>query len=323
MADQRKTKGRGHPPRHIIDVLFTCLWFGVLQARSGLDSPDDIEEHLEPRLVQRGNDGKKRTGKWAMYPAGRRVPQAPTISVAEGRYPGTERFIDSPMRALLRDEPVSVDWVREQLLTLPSPVDDLLWKPLAHGGSRRLMHAFDEERAEALVQLGGFSALEAAVLLMKLAELISSPALRKLARETAIRIHPSLRESTELWPAIESVLVAIDISFPNWVFLRGDLRCDVLEFTYVRRAEDATGPCEMLAADALASTVFELNREALERLIQAPGNPLVLTHMLSELLPEQRVGRVDAAVLTAFEAKRIDAPSLPAREDDPTAPPLE
>jgi hypothetical protein len=172
--------------------------------------------------------------------------------------------------------------VRQQLLALPPPVVDLLWEPPRQAGtSPRLLRPFDEERADSLVRLGGFCALEAAVLLMRWGELISSPELRRLARETGIRIHPSLRDSQEIWPAIDSVRVAIDINFPNWVFLRSDLRCEVLEFTYVRRGDDPFGAGEMEAAEALANTVFDSNREALESRISEPGDPPVL---MSELL---------------------------------------
>ncbi|MFG6442198.1 hypothetical protein [Roseateles sp. LKC17W] len=285
MTDQASTRGRGRPPRHIIDVLFTHLWLGAIKARTGLSTPDAVEEHLEPRLVQRSKDGTKRTRKWALYEAGQRVPQGPTISVAEARYPGTARFINSPMRELLRGDMVSARWVREQLLSLPAPVVDLLWEPQpAHSGPPRLMRPFDQERADALVRLGGFAALEAAVLLMKWAELISSPALRKLARETSIRIQPSLRDSLELWPAIDPVLVAVDISFPNWVFLRPDLRCEVLQFTYVRQDDDPFGPCEVDAPETLARALFERNREALESRIQNPACPPVLVSELLDLL---------------------------------------
>lgn len=292
MTDQARTRGRGRPPRHIIDVLFTHLWLGAIKARTGLSLPDAIEEHLEPRLVQRSKDGTKRTRKWALYEAGQRVPQGPTISVAEARYPGTARFINSPMRALLREDLVSARWVREQLLSLPAPVVDLLSEPRpANRGLPRLMRPFDQERADALVRQGGFAALEAAVLLMKWAELISSPALRKLARETSIRIHPSLRDSLELWPAIDSVLVAVDISFPSWAFLRPDLRCEVLQFTYVRRGDDPFGPCEIDAAETLVRAIFDRNREALEPCIQNPdGPPVVMGELLNRLSrPERRV----------------------------------
>jgi len=281
----KQQRRRGRPQRDIIDVMFTQLWLGVIKARSGLASAGEIEEHLEPRLVQRRKDGVARVRKWDGYDAGRRVPQPASVAVAESRYPGTARYIDSPLRTLLRGDQVSLGWVRQQLLALPEPLVDLLWEPQGFTCTLpRLLRSFDDQRADDLVRLGGFWALEAAVLLMKWGELISSHELRCLARQTQIRIHPSLRATPELRPAIEAVLVAIDIKFPNWVFLRSDLRCEVLEFTYTRRGDAPIGACEIESAPALAHVVFDQNQEVLARRIAEPGSRPVLLSELLELL---------------------------------------
>lgn len=285
MATPVSKRPRGHPRRHPVDVLFGRLWLGVIKFWSGLSSADALEKHLEPRLARRRKEGTTRTRKYYGYDIGRRVPERRSIDLAEAHYPGTARYFDSPLRTLLRGDPVSLRWVRQQLLALPPPVVDLLWGPPRQAGTPlRLLRPFDEERAGSLVRLGGFCALEAAVLLMKWGELISSPALRRLARETCIRIHPSLRDSQEIWPAIDSVLTAIDINFPNWLFLRSDLRCDVLEFTFVRRGGAPFDSGEMEATEALAHTVFDSNREALEAHILKVSNRPVLVSELLELL---------------------------------------
>jgi len=276
---------RGHPSRHPVDVFFGRLWLGVVKFRSGLASSDALEKHLEPGLARRRKEGTTRTRKYYGYEIGRRVPERRSIDLADAHYPGTARFFDSPLRTLLRGDPVSLGWVRQQLLALPPPVVDLLWEPQGEAGTRsRLLRPFDEKRADSLAQIAGFCSLEAAALLMKLGELISSPALRGLARETCIRIHPSLRDSQETWPAIDSVLVAIDINFPNWVFLRPDLRCDVLEFTFVRRGEDPFCAAEMRAAESLARTIMNSNRNMLETRLSEPGNlPVLVSELLERL----------------------------------------
>ncbi len=233
------SRRRGRPPRNPVDLLFTGLWFSATKARSGLPSAYAIELSLESGRVRRVTAGVIRPRKWDTYAASERVPSRNSLTLAEARYPGTARIFDSPVRKLLRGDPVRIDWIYGQLLSLPQEFVELLFLPAINDFPASLLgrelREFNPQQSIGLARLGGLHALEAAVLLMKLGELMPSPDLRRLARESYIRSQPSMRVEFGAAPALEELFDFIDTTFPLWLYRRPDLRWEVVRRTGIRR----------------------------------------------------------------------------------------
>ena len=275
MPAANASRQRGRPPRNPVDLLFTGLWFRATKTKSGLPSAYAIELSLEPGRVQRVKAGVIRPRKWDTYAAIERVPSKESLALAEARYPGTARIFDSPVRKLLRGDPVSVDWIYSQLLSLPEDFVELLFIPahfeLPASRLRRVLRAFKAQQSIELASLGGLHALEAAVLLMKLGELMPSPDLRRLARESYIRSQPSMRVEFELAPALEGLFDFIDTTFPLWLYRRPDLRWEVVRRTSIgRQGMVPLTPDEFIAQEYDPGSIGAMCRIALmERVLEA------------------------------------------------------
>lgn len=279
---------RGRPKRHPIDVLFTQIWFYVVKARSGLPSAYAIELDLEPHIVRRGADRLRRPRKWDGYEAGRRVAsrrpgRVGSIEVAESRFPGTARFLESPLRTLLRKSAVSLRWIDDQLLALPETLVDLLFEPRpASSTLARQLRPFNGVLAWELSVLGGFDGLVASVLLMKRAELIPSPEMRGFAWAAYLKAQPSVLASPEVAPMAAELFLAIDANFPRWLYLRPDQRAEVVLYTNALRGDDGVvDPGQVLAQDHLARSILALDRQLLEHsLVESGKHPVSLTDLL-------------------------------------------
>lgn len=288
MPDSTPPPRRGRPKRHHIDALFAQIWFCAIKARSGLPSAYAIELDLEPHLVHRSPDGQRRPRKWDAYEAGRRVPTRRkdgmgSIEIAEARFPGTVRYLESPLRTLLRKRAVGLPWVDDQLLTLPEPVVNLLFEPQAMSSAlARQLRPFDAVRAQQLALLGGFDGLVAAVLLMKRAELIPSPVMRSLAWDAYLQIQPSVLAQPEVAAMATGLFLAIDAGLPRWLYLRPDRRAEVVLYTNALRDDDGVvDPAQVLAHDHLARAIVALDRQLLERTLQESGKrPVPLTELM-------------------------------------------
>lgn len=224
---------RGRPKRHEVDALFTRLWFDVVKAKSGLPSAYALELTLEPHLVRRGPDGLIRPCKWDAYEDGRRVPtgkagEVNPVDLAEARYRGTAKFFNSPLRALLRDGDVTMDWILTQLQGLPPKLRKLLFEPKVARGLAPKLKSFDRGLAQQLASTGGFDALVASVLLMRRAELIPSAELRRLAWLAYMATQQSVREKPALARVAEDLFGAIDVRFPNWLYVSHDKRTNLM-----------------------------------------------------------------------------------------------
>lgn len=233
MVASNQQRGRGRPKRHEVDVLFTRLWFDVVKAKSRLRSAYAIERMLEPDLVRQGPDGLIRPCKWDGYEAGRRVPtgkpgEISPVDLAEARYPGTAKFFNSPLHTLLRDSTGSMDWILSQLQGLPPKLRRLLFEPKVARGLPPKLKSFDLSLAQQLASVGGFDALVASVLLMRRAELIPSVELRRLAWMAYMATQQSVRVVPALARVADELFTAIDLMFPNWLYVQHDKRTHVV-----------------------------------------------------------------------------------------------
>lgn len=288
MLQSTPPRRRGRPPRHPIDVLFAQLWFFVVKARSGLPSAYAMELSIEPHLTRRGADGLKRPRKWDGYEAGRRVPERKpgkigSIEWAEDRFPGTAKYLESPLRILLREEEVTLRWIDNQLRTLPSNIVELLFEPQpASSGLTSALQAFDLPRAQQLAMGGSFDALVATTLLMKRAELIQSPELRRLAWVTYLLTQSSVAALPGVSEIATELFMEIDIKFPQWLYPRPDHRVEVITYTNAARDESgAVNVKEVLASERLVHAILTLDRQLLEhRLLQASDRPMPLSDLL-------------------------------------------
>lgn len=269
---------RGRPNRHPMDVLFTRLWFFVVKARSGLPSAYAIELELERHLVRQSADGQWRPRKWDAYEAGRRVPsrwrnRTGSIEIAEERFPGTARYLESPLRTLLRKPAVTLRWVDDQLLALPAVLVNLLFEdqPAASTLAPRLRD-FDRVRARQLAALGGFDGLVAAVLLMKRAELVPSPDTRGMAWEAYLQARARVRTWPEVAPVAAELFQAIEASFPYWLYPRADEDVDAIPYVETPRSDaGAVDSGEGLARGRLARSILALDRQLVEHYLLESG----------------------------------------------------
>lgn len=190
------------------------------------------------------------------------------VDLAEQACPGTARYFSSALKTLLRGDTVSGDWIDDQLLALPAPIVELLVLPLPEPLTSLpmlLLHPFDDQRARQIAAVGGLHALEAAVLLMKRGELVSTPELRRLAREAYIRTQPSVRADPVLSSVADELFRRIDEAFPRWLHLRPDLRLEVMSFDLFRKGPAPRTPDDILAEENLPVNIRHLTRVALER----------------------------------------------------------
>ncbi|MDR7299513.1 hypothetical protein J2X16_004883 [Pelomonas aquatica] len=233
MVTPSQPRGRGRPKRHEVDVLFTRLWFDGVKAKSRLRSAYAIELTLEPDLVRQGPDGLIRPCKWDGYEAGRHVPtgkpgEVSPVDLAEVQYPGTAKFFNSPLRTLLRDSTESMEWILNQLQGLPPKLRRMLFEPKVAQGLAPKLKSFNLGLALQLANAGGFDALVASVLLMRRAELIPSVELRRLAWMAYMATQASVRATPALARVADELFGAIDMMFPNWLYVHHDKRTNVV-----------------------------------------------------------------------------------------------
>jgi len=260
---------RGRPPQSPVDTLFARLFIDAIKLASGLPNGAAIELDLEPERVRRYGHGVERPHKWDGYEAGRRAPTDVSVRKAEAKYPGTARAFYSPLRVLLRGEAVSAAWIHAELLSLPAPIVELLYEPASGEEAPLLLgqelRPFTDQRGQSLAQLGGLHALEAAVLLMRLGELMPSPQLRERAREAYIRTQPSVRAAPETARVADELFDCIDGNFPMWLYPRPDLRWEVTCSTTARRkGTPPPSPEIILAWEHMPTSRIRFYRIAIE-----------------------------------------------------------
>ena len=192
----------GRPPRNLIDVLRTQLWFHVLKLRSGLPSAYAIEKALEPHLVRISADGVNRPRKWDSYERGTRVPKrsrdaSDAVELAERNFPGTASWFDNPVWEILKGAKPD-RWALQRLLqTLSSPVIDVLITTDGSIKGQADLVQLTLEHFDRLVALGSFDALAAVVILAKLSEETASHELRDMVLDCYARLQPILADAPE------------------------------------------------------------------------------------------------------------------------------
>jgi len=266
MPDLEPTRRPGPAPRNPIDALFARIWFYAIKFFSGLPSAYAIDQ------LHDGTAGCSWPKRSKPYELGQRVPES-FIDAVESRFPGTARYFNSLIRTVLGRSAVNIEWVEAQLVALPKQIVDLLFIPTPDPLSDlpvAILRPFDEQRAKQLAEFGGMHALEAAVVLMKLGELISAPGLRRLAREAYIRLQPSVRAEPVLSCFADELFASIDDAFPLWIFSNSGVRVVVRHCPRLGSGRTALSPEEMLAAETSPAAVKAALRCEIElRVLQA------------------------------------------------------
>jgi len=169
---RQRRKKAGRPTRHPVDVVRTKLWCHGLTLATGMTTGNALEQHFEPHLVRRRDDGTVlRPRKWDAYLDGTRVPQrmkgkAYAIELVERELPGSARVFESVCWVILKGAQLTPDECRE-LIQQVSP------------GARKLLQQLqtldkrgkdDQRAALRLAAQGGIDALESIVVLLAISE---------------------------------------------------------------------------------------------------------------------------------------------------------
>ncbi len=268
---------RGRPQRHPVDVLFARLWMFKLMALAQLTTPKDIQIAIEPDRVKRTSEGVRRSGSWDLYAKGLRIP-TPTrgrpdpVEMAEARFPGSARYFKTPLRALLRDEPTTSNWVADQLRTLPPAIRRVLFVRQPAKSSEDYLAPFELEVAAALAAEGGFDGLSAAVLMMRWAELVPSTLARRAAWFAYMVIRQGIRDDPDIAPVADELFAMIDKRFPHWLYLAPDRRVEIVYVTYsLGRDRGVLG--DFIALANFENTCFSLMSDATRSLNPSSAVP--------------------------------------------------
>lgn len=197
------TPRAGRPKRDAVEVVRTRIWFQAVKLRSGLPSVHAIELAIDGPLPARGVDGINRPRKWYSYKNGSSSPSAiagkrDAVADAEALFPGTARWYHHPIWKALKGEPPEAYVVTSALRALDPAVVDILYvqdERLSGGLSRRF---FGFQEMQALVTLGSFDALAAAVLLVMQSDMDGEVVLREVYREVYQELQPVVAGLPEL-----------------------------------------------------------------------------------------------------------------------------
>lgn len=214
----------GRPPRHLIDVFKTQLWFHVLKLRSGLGSAYALEKMLEPHLVRRSADGVNRPRKWDSYERGDRVPkrkrdQRDVVELAERYFPGTACWFDNPIWEILKGATPD-QWTLQSLLCRLSPaVTEVLITTEGFNYGQAELVKLTSEHFDHLVALGSFDALAATVILAKLAQETASIELRDMTLNCYAGLQPILADAPETCVHYPELFTYVDSVCQYWVMI--------------------------------------------------------------------------------------------------------
>lgn len=238
------SKKPGRPPRNLIDVLRTQLWFHVLKLSSGLPSAYAIEKALEPHLVRITADGVNRPRKWDSYEHGTRVPKRShdlrdAVELAERHFPGTASWFDNPLWEILKGTKPD-RWELQRLLQSLSPavIDVLITTKGSINGQAELVQ-LTHEHFDCLVALGTFDALAAVAILTKLSEETASHELRDMALDCYARLQPILADAPETCVHYPELFTYVDNVCQYWLMVSPGKRMNVHVFWHGQEwAED-------------------------------------------------------------------------------------
>lgn len=230
----------GRPPRNLIDVLRTQLWMHVLKLRSGLPSSYAVEKTLEPHLVRTSGDSINRPRKWDSYERGSRIPkrkhdETDAVELAEQHFPGTARWFDSPLWAILKGEHIDRWELQKLLQTLEPDVADILIsrdEPMMYGQPDLVQ--LTSEHVDRLVAQGSFDALVATAVLAKLSEETASFELRNMALDCYARLQPILADAPETRVHYPDLFTYMDGVCKSWVMVSPGKRMSIHVFWHGR-----------------------------------------------------------------------------------------
>jgi hypothetical protein len=214
----------GRPPRNLVDVLRTQLWFHVVKLRSGLPSAYAVEKALEPHLVRQSTDGVKRPRKWDKYEHGERVPPRKgdakdSVELAERHFSGTACWFDNPIWEILKESKPD-RWELQRLLQRLSPhvVDVLITMDGPIKGQADLV-VLSQDHFDRLVALGSFDALAATVILARLSEETASHELRDMALACYAKLQPILADAPETCVHYPELFTYVDQVCQYWIVM--------------------------------------------------------------------------------------------------------
>lgn len=225
----------GRPPRNLIDVLRTQLWFHVLKLRSGLPSAYAVEKTLEPHLVRASADGVNRPRKWDNYERGSRVPPrkrdaSDAVELAEHHCPGTASWFDNPIWEILKGAQPDRWALQDLLQTLsPSVVEVLITTEGSIRGRAELVE-LTQDCFDRLVALGNFEALAATAILARLSEETASHDLRDMVIDCYARLQPILADAPETCVHYPELFTYMDKVCQHWVMISPGKRMNLHVF---------------------------------------------------------------------------------------------
>jgi hypothetical protein len=161
----------GRPKRDAVDVVRTRIWFQAVKLRSGLPSAHAIEVFVDGSLPAQGTVGINRPRKWYSYKNGSSSPSAiagkrDAVADAEALVPGTARWYHHPVWKALKGKTAQSHMVTSALRALDPDVVDILYVQDERLPGQLTQRSLGFQEMRALIDIGSFDALAAAVLLM-------------------------------------------------------------------------------------------------------------------------------------------------------------
>ena len=195
--------GAGRPKRDAVDVVRTRIWFQAVKVRSGLRSAHAIEAFINDRLSGDGVDTSHRPRKWYSYRNGSRSPSAiagkrDAVADAEARFPGTARWFHHPVWKALKGERTELHVVTSALRSLGPAVAEILYVPDECLPCRVRQRALGFQELRAMIDLGSFDALAAAILLVMQSDMNGELGLRRTYRTLYQELQPIAADLPEL-----------------------------------------------------------------------------------------------------------------------------
>lgn len=222
-------EGPGRRKRAPLDVLRTQVWVYVVMRRSGWTTYR-LEREFHPDRIKRSGGKVVRPRLWDRYREGKmvvsdRAGRDNVIDRVEARFPGTARWIRSPLWTGLSQESLARATVIEGFKKLePTTRRLVLTKRNLDGSSRRdAVPTFSAITPLGLIKRGSFDALAAAVLFVRWSEVIAREALRHEALAVYYALQPRLADHPYLQPFYPRLFSLIDYRCRRWIFFPHDL----------------------------------------------------------------------------------------------------
>lgn len=142
-------------------------WFRAVTEASGLSS-GQLEAQFSP-----SSGVSKRSCIWDKYRRGETAPRQGVVGLVEGRYPGTQRWLYSPLWRMADHATADMGAIRDSYENLPKLIRSIFVEPNSKRASIFWRRQLDiDEVCEYLRRFGSVEALVAALTVIKEAEVI-------------------------------------------------------------------------------------------------------------------------------------------------------